>query len=269
MRHIDGHLAELQGETNSIYCFCMEAFLIGISGQKKFSDIACIDPPASGGVFGFSGKKINIVVADSYPMILQGIRYIFGCVENMDIIAETNSLSEMISLLANCQCDVLICDYSFNSDPVPDGMRMIERIRRNYPSVKIILLTETKDRLFIHRAMRKGVSAFVVKSSEESLYLPRIVERIMRGKTYVDPDIAGEILCDSRDGSSANVKAGILSPRELDVVRLFEQGMAVGEIAVRLNRSRKTISTQKASAMRKFGVKTDVDLVDAVRNMMW
>ncbi|MPV69154.1 response regulator transcription factor [Burkholderia sp. BE17] len=217
----------------------------------------------------FLARKINIVVADAYPMIVQGLRYIFSSVENMQIVAETNTLSGMASLLTSYQCDVLICDYSFGDDPEPDGMRMLESIRRNHPNVKIVLLAELRDGLSIRRALKNGVSAFVVKSSDDSLFLPKIVEKVMRGKRYVDPDIAGEVLCDFNRDGGRHTRADLLSPRELDVVRLFERGMAVGEIAEKLRRSRKTISTQKANAMRKFGVKTDIDLVDAVRDMLW
>ncbi|WP_334042248.1 response regulator transcription factor [Burkholderia ambifaria] len=216
-----------------------------------------------------SARKIDIVVADPYPMIVQGLRHIFSRVDGMQIVAEAHTLSGMASLLSSCACDVLICDYAFGDDPAPDGMRMVERIRRNHPHVKIILLAELRDGLSIRRALKNGVSAFVVKSSDDSLFLPKIVDKIMRGKKYVDPDIAGDMLCDSSHGSGRQARTNLLSPRELDVVRLLERGLAVGEIAEKLSRSRKTISTQKASAMKKFGVRTNVDLVDAVRDMLW
>ncbi|HGL5382760.1 response regulator transcription factor [Burkholderia orbicola] len=216
-----------------------------------------------------SARKINIVVADSYPMIVQGLRHIFSSVESMQIVAEAHTLSGMASMLSTCECDVLICDYAFGDDPEPDGMRMLETIRRNHPNVKIILLAELRDGLSVQRVMKKGVSAFVVKSSDDSLSLPKIVDKVMRGKRYVDPDIAGDMLCDSGRGGDRQARTNLLSPRELDVVRLLSRGMAVGEIAAKLSRSRKTISTQKANAMKKFGVKTNVDLVDAVRDMLW
>jgi two-component system capsular synthesis response regulator RcsB len=187
----------------------------------------------------------------------------------MQIVAEAHTLSSMAALLSSCECDVLICDYAFGNDPAPDGMRMLESIRRNHPDVKIILLADLRDGLSVRRALKKGVSAFVAKSSDDSLFLPKIVEKVMRGKRYVDPDIAGAMLCDSSRDSGKRVRTNVLSPRELDVVRLLARGMAVGEIAEKLSRSRKTISTQKASAMRKFGVETNVDLIDAVREMLW
>ena len=128
-----------------------------------------------------SARKINIVVADSYPMIVQGLRHIFSSVERMQIVAEAHTLSGMASLLSSCECDVLICDYAFGDDPEPDGMRMLETIRRNHPNVKIILLAELRDGLSVQRVMKKGVSAFVVKSSDDSLSLPKIVDKVMRG----------------------------------------------------------------------------------------
>ncbi|AEA65540.1 response regulator transcription factor [Burkholderia gladioli] len=237
--------------------------------RENFVDEVCGAYLASDEVVNFSMKKINIVIADPYPMIVQGIRHVLKSVEHMHVIADTNSLSGVVSFLANYRVDVLVCGYSFGDDAIPDGIRMVERIRRNYPHVKIVLLTEVKDRLFVRLAMQKGVSALITKSSDDSLYLPKIVERVIRDKKYLDTGIAGEILCDSIDGGSYRRGSAVtLSPRELDVVRLFEKGMAVGKIAVKLNRSRKTISTQKSSAMKKLGVKTDVELVDSVRNML-
>ena len=56
-----------------------------------------------------------------------------------------------------------------------------------------------------------------------------------------------------------------LSPREIEVVRLFASGMSVSEISARLNRSVKTVSSHKISALRKLGAACDADLIDYAR----
>ena len=63
------------------------------------------------------------------------------------------------------------------------------------------------------------------------------------------------------------LRAGMLSAREWEVFQLYVQGLAVHEIAVRLQRSGKTISTQKRSAMRKLGLETEADLIDYARQI--
>ena len=63
----------------------------------------------------------------------------------------------------------------------------------------------------------------------------------------------------------SNVKVGVLSAQEWKVFQMYAHGMIIRQIAQRLDRSDKTISTQKRSAMRKIGLETEIELADYVR----
>lgn len=215
-----------------------------------------------------ASTTIDIIVADDHPVVTHGVRCVLERAPGIRVMAEAHSVADMIAALGAHPCDVLICDYSFDGDPEPDGLRMIERIRRTYPELKIVLLTMLNDQWLVQGALKRGVCAFLSKETDNIVDLPRIITSVMRGKTYIDTEIASAIFSNMAECASGTLASQSLSPRELEVVRLYEQGMKVSEIAQRLMRSRKTISTQKASAMKKLGARTDVELVDAARKIL-
>ncbi|WP_181146942.1 response regulator transcription factor [Burkholderia multivorans] len=211
---------------------------------------------------------IRVVIADDHPVVTCGVRHVLDQSPALRVVAEVHTITEIMQQLERHPCDVLVCDYSFDEDPEPDGLRMIERVKRTYPSVKIVLLTALDDQCLLRHIVQRGVSAFLSKTSNDLNDLPRIVLSVMQGKTYIDTQIASSLLFNMLERPMRAPNHTELSARELEVVRLYEEGMTVAEIAIRLNRSRKTITTQKASAMKKLGVTSNQALVDAVRKIL-
>ncbi|MBR8383927.1 MULTISPECIES: response regulator transcription factor [Burkholderia cepacia complex] len=223
----------------------------------------CIPPYA-----GDQHADIRIVIADDHPVVTCGVRHVLDQSPAMHVVAEVHTVTDIMQQLDQHACDVLVCDYSFDDDPEPDGLRMIERIKRTYPNVKIVLLTMLDDQCLLRHIIQRGVSAFLSKTSNDLHELPRIILSVMQGKTYIDTQIASSLLFNMLERPLRAPTHTELSARELEVVRLYEEGMTVADIATRLNRSRKTITTQKASAMKKLGVASNQALVDAVRKIL-
>ncbi|MBM2768255.1 response regulator transcription factor [Burkholderia anthina] len=217
---------------------------------------------------GDVGSPIRIIIADDHPVVTRGVRYVLEQSSALQIVGEVHTVSEIMRQLEQQACDVLVCDYSFDDDPEPDGLRMIERIRRTHPDVRIVLLTMLDDQYLLRHIIQRGVSAFLSKTSNDLYELPRIIFSVVRGKTHIDTQIASSFLFSMLEKPLRAPTREALSARELEVVRLYEEGMTVADIATRLNRSRKTITTQKASAMKKLGVSTNQALVDAVRKIL-
>jgi two-component system capsular synthesis response regulator RcsB len=165
--------------------------------------------------------------------------------------------------------DVLITDYSFEGDSAPDGMHLLERLRRMYPMLKIVLLTAHDDIVVVRQAMRLGVLGFISKSSGAFSELPMVVRSIIAGEKYLDPTTSKvmlEYMLVNSPGSQTLMEAN-LTKRELEVIRLFVSGKTVTEIAELTDRSLKTISTQKKKAMIKLGAHNDVELINAFNRL--
>ncbi|WP_409318723.1 response regulator [Pseudomonas sp. KCJK9016] len=212
---------------------------------------------------------INIVVADDHPVVVLGIKKILEEDSGLKVVGSATSVSELFSTLDKITCNILICDYSFDAPDQPDGILLLERIRRLYPDLSIIVLTAHDDLVIVQKALQLGVIGFLSKASCELHNLVSVVYRVLDGERYLDPNTSQMLLKHvmSSKLSASTVSSMQLTVRELEVVRLFSRGMSVTEIARHTNRSIKTISTQKKKAMIKLGVINDVGLINASKEI--
>ena len=181
------------------------------------------------------------------------------------MVATATTISQLFNRLSESHCDVLVCDYSFENDSEPDGLLLLEKVRRLYPGVKIILLTAHDDLVIVQRALKVGVSGFLSKSSNDASVISSVIARVYGGEKYLDP-LTSKVMLQhmiSSDISSPTLLTSQLTARELEVVRMFSRGMSVTDIAQHTDRSVKTISTQKKQAMLKLGACNDIELVTA------
>ncbi|WP_207001623.1 response regulator transcription factor [Trinickia mobilis] len=220
----------------------------------------------------FRTRRYNVVVADDHPVVTQGLSKVLEPFGNIHLVAAATSISQLDAILERSPdtIDVLICDYSFDDDPKPDGLRLIERLRRQYPEIKLVMLTAVDDIATVQQTMKHGVVGFLSKSSSDFSKLPTVIEAVMRGERFVDAATSNLVvrhMFENQQVLSAAASLSELSARELEVVRMFAKGMTVSEIADSLNRSLKTISTQKRKAMRKLGARNNVELINAVKQL--
>lgn len=213
--------------------------------------------------------RTNIIIADDHPVVVLGISKMLDDVKSLHLVAAAMTISELFEALAQLPCDILICDYSFEGDSEPDGLLLLQRIRRLYPDIKIILLTAHDDLVIVQQSLILGVAGFLSKTSGGFSSLPAVIATVLRGQRYLDPDTSKMILehMVSNDLSSPTLTTVKLTARELEVVRMFARGMSVTEIAQHTDRSIKTISSQKQKAMHKLGAGNDVELARAFNQL--
>lgn len=208
---------------------------------------------------------IKIVVADDHPVVVMGVSKMIGELDGIRVVATATTISQLFECLSKAHCDILVCDYSFENDKEPDGLLLLDKIRRLYPEVKIILLTAHDDLVIVQRAVKAGVSGFLSKSSNDMSLISSVIARVYSGEKYLDPLTSKAMLQHMMSGelSVPTLLTSNLTARELEVVRMFSRGMSVTDIAHYTDRSIKTISTQKKQAMLKLGACNDVELVNA------
>ncbi|MDD0986397.1 response regulator transcription factor [Pseudomonas shahriarae] len=208
---------------------------------------------------------IKIVVADDHPVVVMGVSKMIGELDGIRVVATATTISQLFECLSKAHCDILVCDYSFENDKEPDGLLLLDKIRRLYPEVKIILLTAHDDLVIVQRAVKAGVSGFLSKASNDMTLISSVIARVYSGEKYLDPLTSKAMLQHMMSGelSVPTLLTSNLTARELEVVRMFSRGMSVTDIAHYTDRSIKTISTQKKQAMLKLGACNDVELVNA------
>jgi len=203
-------------------------------------------------------QPIRVVVADDHPVILFGAEHALLKFPGIQVVGRARQSTELIKALQTTPCDVLVTDLAMPGGQYGDGLPLIGYLRRNFPEIPIVVLTMLENAALLKRLGELGVIAVVHKSDDLS-HIGLAVQHVSRNLEYMSPQvkIALESLRMNNGGKNEEV---ILSKRELEVVRLFVSGMTIKEISEKLNRSIKTISTQKNTAMRKLGLDRDSEL---------
>lgn len=200
-------------------------------------------------------REIKVVIADDHPVVLVGLREMILRDARFDLVGEAVSTSQLVKLLTSSQPDLVITDFNMpGDDTYGDGLQLIEFITEHFPAVKILVLTIVSNQLIISRLLEMGVAGVIAKNHihEE---IGKALHALANDRLYVAPSV--QVMSVLGSPKVIDERFSNLSPREVEVLRLFVTGSSVGEIARLLKRSVKTVSTQKISAMHKLEVLTD------------
>ncbi|MFQ1918693.1 response regulator [Aeromonas veronii] len=201
--------------------------------------------------------SFKIILADDHPLILTGIRSLIDQITpKCEVIAEAYQVSDLLNLLQQHHCDLLITDFSMPGDTRSDGMVMIQQLRRDYPNLPIIVLTQIQNSAILQSLIQVGVKGLILKKSVIN-ELADAIRQILLGHRYIGPTVRMLLASAGIAGQGNN---NPLTPKESEVVRLLASGMSVTQVADYLHRSVKTISTQKKSAMTRLGISNDSEL---------
>ncbi len=200
--------------------------------------------------------NFRVLVADDHPAICLGVRHALSQGTAIDVTCASRGAGGMQQALDARAYDVLVCEYAMLDGLLDDVVPCLETIRQRYPGLRIVILTCLENAGVVHALLARGVQCIVSKLDELSHLMPAILSARSDSR-YLSPRIeaVAQSILRCRKGPAA------LTGRELEVVRLFLSGMTVNEIAFRLDRSKKTISTQKSTAMLKLGLQRDIELL--------
>ena len=214
--------------------------------------------PICGVVAGVGGGgRVRVVVADDHPVILLGARHALDRFQDIEVVGEARHSTEIIDALGTRPVDVLVTDLAMPGGRYGDGLPLVGYVRRHFPAVPIVVLTMLENAALMSRLREMGVTA-VVNKADDLLHIGLAIRYAVQGIAYSSPSVRATF--DTLRANAAGQGDAQLSPREIEVVRLFVSGLTVKEIADRLNRSIKTISTQKSTALRKLGLVRDAEL---------
>ncbi|EXF95609.1 LuxR family transcriptional regulator [Pseudomonas fluorescens HK44] len=200
-------------------------------------------------------REINVVIADDHPIVLLGVREIIQRDGRFKVVAEATSSSQLVAELQEHAPEVVITDFNMPGDSVyGDGLKLIEYLTRRFSRTQILVLTMISNSLILSRLHELGVVGVIQKNHlhEE---IKNALHALASHRNYQSP--AQEITSVLPNSQQVDERFASLSPREMEVLRLFVAGNSVSDIARQVSRSTKTVSAQKISAMRKLEVSTD------------
>ena len=202
--------------------------------------------------------QMKVLLADDHPIVLMGVREIIERDPRFKVVGEAMSSSELIDNISLLKPDVIITDYNIpGDDQYGDGTRLVEYLRRHFPEPKVLILTVITNAQVLTWLYELGISGVISKSAGLEQILVAL-DAFYRQGHYQQDQPQGAL---SEDADDLSQRLSQLTVKEFEVLRLFSTGVSVSDVAHSLNRSIKTISTLKISAMRKLNVDNDQALL--------
>jgi DNA-binding NarL/FixJ family response regulator len=204
-------------------------------------------------------SKIRIVIADDHAILRDGVRALLKQSEDFDIVAEAGNGNAAIEACRREKPDVVIMDINM---PGLGGIEATLALRKEMPTLRILILTQYDDREYIRRLLKAGVAGYILKKSAGSA-LSDAVRAVARGGLVLDPEVAREAMTDYT-GGGAHKGADpydALTDREKQVLKLLAEGKSNKEVATELGISVKTAMSHREHIMEKLDLHNRTDLV--------
>lgn len=199
---------------------------------------------------------IRVVIADDHAVVRRGLREIVADETDMEIGAEACTAQELLDLVRKQCWDAVVLDISL---PGRSGLEVLEELKRERPSMPVLVHTMHPEDQFAVRAFRAGAAGYLTKDSAPT-ELIRALRKIVAGGKYVGASLA-EKLAARMDPRVVESPHQTLSDREFEVFRLLASGKTVSEIGEQLSLSVKTISTYRSRILEKMKMKNNAELM--------
>jgi len=201
-------------------------------------------------------KKPRVLLADDHKIVLEGLKSLLG--SEFEVVGSVGDGRALVEQAATLHPDVIVADISM---PQLNGIEAARQITKTDKNIKIVFLTMHLDATYAANAFEAGASGFVLKHSAPSELVSAIHEA-MKGKTYVTPLIAGDLIHSYQEGvSPEKVLSKKISPRQREVLQLLAEGKSAKEIASILDISTRTVEFHKYRMMEQLKIKTSAELV--------
>lgn len=203
--------------------------------------------------------SIKVFIVDDHALVRAGFRLILQAQEDIEVVGEAESAEDALPLIRKLKPDVVLCDLHL---PGLSGLELTERVVRGDQGARVIAVSVLEDGPMPRRLLEAGAYGYVGKGCDANELL-RAVRDVSRGKKYLAPSIAQGLALAGLHGESAS-PFDVLTPRELEVALLLNQGLRQEAIAKRLSLSAKTVNTHKTRLFDKLGIHDSIALARLV-----
>lgn len=197
----------------------------------------------------------RILVTDDHDLVRRGLRELLTTTLGEVALGEARTAPEALHLLLREAWDLHIADINL---PGQSGLELLEESRRLRPETPVLVVTSYAEEQFAVQALKLGASGYITKQ-EAADQLVLAVRRVLGGGRYVSASLA-EHLAVTLGAPTEGPPHEVLSPRELQVLRLVALGQTMKEVALEMGLSEKTVATYRARIAEKAGLKTAVEI---------
>ena len=202
----------------------------------------------------------RIFIVDDHAVLRNGLRALLGQDAGLQIIGEAANGQELLNQLPTTPTDVVLLDMNM---PVLDGVATAQRLRAEFPQVRVLMLSMIDQPLRIGQALAAGAHGYILKNADKAEMLVGL-QTVMAGKRFLCSEIGLNLLdavlaAEVRPATPSAVSP--LSRREQEVLQLVAEGLTTQQIADQLFTSKRTVETHRQNILEKTGAKNTAALI--------
>jgi DNA-binding NarL/FixJ family response regulator len=201
-------------------------------------------------------KKHKVLIIDDHPIVRRGLAEVIAMEPDLEVCGEAADMDEAIKRVETVCPDVAIVDISLKSG---HGLDLIEHIKANHPSVKMLVSSMHDELLFAERSLRAGALGYLPKQEATDTLLDAI-RQVLRGEIYLTTRMANRLMHNLVGKPTDEDPIKSLSNREVEVFEMIGQGLTTQQIAGKLKLSPKTIETHREKIKGKLDLKNSAEL---------
>ncbi len=201
---------------------------------------------------------IRVLLADDHSLFRAGVHALLSSVEGVEVVGEADSGRKALDMVRARTPDVVLMDIAM---PEMNGLETTTRVTKEFPSVRVIMLSMHAGEEYVMQALRAGASGYLLKDAATS-ELELAVRAVARGETYLTPTISKRVIDDylmRTTGSQGPVDQ--LTKRQREILQLIAKGYTSKEMAQMLSLSPKTIETHRTQLMKQLDIHDVAGLV--------
>ncbi|HET7759586.1 MAG TPA: response regulator transcription factor [Gaiellaceae bacterium] len=199
----------------------------------------------------------RILIADDHAIVRSGLKRVLDTKPDMEVVAEAEDGAEAVDKALREEVHLAILDVAM---PRMTGIQAATELHKRKPELKTLILSMYDSEQFLFEALKAGASGYVLKSGADDEIVDA-VRAAMRGDSYLYPSAVTTLVSDYVErGGRGEEQFDVLTPRELEVLKLIAEAHTSKEIADELFISIKTVDRHRQNILEKLGMRDRVEL---------
>jgi DNA-binding NarL/FixJ family response regulator len=198
----------------------------------------------------------RILIADDFPIVRSGLRKVLNAKPDLEVVAEAEDGAEAVEKALKEDVHLVILDVSM---PRMTGIQAAAELHKRKPELRVVMLSMHDSEQFLFEALKAGASGYVLKSSADTDIVDAC-RAAMRGDSFLYPSAITTLVRDYVERGGEDEHFDVLTPRELEVLKLIAEAYTSKEIATALFISIKTVERHRQNILDKLGMSDRVEL---------
>jgi len=194
--------------------------------------------------------SIRVFIVDDHPVVRQGVANVLAYYSDIEVVGEAENAAGLFTRMAQAKPDIILLDIRM---PGPSGIEITRRLKRDWPEIKVIILTTYDDDEYLVGALQAGAEGYLLKSASPAV-LASAIRRVGMGERLLSPSLVDKVMREFQEMAQDKTLSEFnLNEEDLEILSLMADGATNREIAAKLFISTVTAKRRVQEILEKMG----------------